>query len=815
MGFYTWEFGKLKLGCRINASAVDAYATTNILFRTLRLNPIAAAFEKLVLSYADVAYAYQANTAEYVDKSHASYYGRAGSPLTTQMHSVGCSTLSQALRIAATRTREEIGGVKQTEWRDARAASWQTTLLGLGNEAGQVVSMTDPEIPGIHGTCNVSGATVTWASGDDWDDSLLNKDALINGTQVTITAIASTGDSVTSITVTPAPGDGQGLPFKVITMSFRIQKWTLKKDWSVQLDGQTVTDSMYDLDVGPKPIDVVPGRLPALFYPIPLAPTWAPYQVQAPSWDALFPNEWNFDSNQQYTTLADGKVQTSLIITGKLPVNEFSATGAGGPVIGTITQSSTGGSLPANSTLRVALCAIDGSGLPSAPSKIAIIGTSGTAADSFTLSNITWPAVAGLASYVLFVATQDDLICAQAPGPLSAGSGGITYTPGSITFSGPLQRSTWALPSPYVQKVRVKAKLGGHLGIMGVSVDSVTSNTVTCHGLIDTSGYAPILVGRVLSVIGRQNMSTPWLSVIITAYDPTTGTVTVSPQAVVTGNAMQSIQANDIVIVRMKPDAPNTSNQTSITDSGWLNSQTGDGATTGPWPGLNPGTEAGYVFRVIAGTGRGQTRKITGNTATSFSWDLPLLLDETSVFVTEYPSWDYQSDSTSIDNADYLHQQTLTVQATNFINRSIIVAGFTVDENGIESPDGDGPIREDWIYGNEGTGPVAGFTLQVDGTLAIQSNAAPAFYLNTPFVPGAVKVYLKTAPTGAALTINLNAGGTTWMTLTIPAGSTTVTATATQIAAAGMITANTDVTLDITTVGTTFPGSDLSVFVYS
>ena len=27
LGFYTWEFGKLKLGCRINASAVDAYTT--------------------------------------------------------------------------------------------------------------------------------------------------------------------------------------------------------------------------------------------------------------------------------------------------------------------------------------------------------------------------------------------------------------------------------------------------------------------------------------------------------------------------------------------------------------------------------------------------------------------------------------------------------------------------------------------------------------------------------------------------------------------------------------------------------------------
>ena len=73
------------------------------------------------------------------------------------------------------------------------------------------------------------------------------------------------------------------------------------------------------------------------------------------------------------------------------------------------------------------------------------------------MEGITWPAVAGLVSYVLFVATQDDLICAQATGTLTAGASN-TYTPGSITFAGPLVRSTWALPSPYVSKVRLKAK---------------------------------------------------------------------------------------------------------------------------------------------------------------------------------------------------------------------------------------------------------------------------------------------------------------------------------------------------------------------
>ncbi len=197
LGFYTWEFGQAEARLPDQRQRGGCVHARQLSVSNLRLTPIQAGFEHLVLSFADVAYQYQANTAEYCDKSHAAYYGRAGSPLTSQMHSVGCSSLSQALRIAATRTREEIGGVTPAEWRDARTAAWQTTLLGLGNEVGQVVSMTHPDIPGLHGTCNVSGSTATWVSGDPWtyagtatgDSELVNKEIVIGGAQVTITAV--------------------------------------------------------------------------------------------------------------------------------------------------------------------------------------------------------------------------------------------------------------------------------------------------------------------------------------------------------------------------------------------------------------------------------------------------------------------------------------------------------------------------------------------------------------------------------------------------------------------------------------------------
>jgi hypothetical protein len=88
---------------------------------------------------------------------------------------------------------------------------------------------------------------------------------------------------------------------------------------------------------------------------------------------------------------------------------------------------------------------------------------------------------------VLFVATQDDLICAQATGALTAGPNN-TYTPGSITFGGPLARSTWALPSPYVSKIRIKAKRAIHMGVAGLDVDSVAApNQVVCGWLVDAN----------------------------------------------------------------------------------------------------------------------------------------------------------------------------------------------------------------------------------------------------------------------------------------------------------------------------------------
>jgi hypothetical protein len=86
--------------------------------------------------------------------------------------------------------------------------------------------------------------------------------------------------------------------------------------------------------------------------------------------------------------------------------------------------------------------------------------------------------------------------------------------------------------------------------------------------------------------------------------------------------------------------------------------------------------------------------------------------------------------------------------------------------------------------------------------------------LNANRVASAVLALVGAAPTGAGLTANINVGGTLWMTRTIAAGNLSAQATSAQLTAAGQIAGGASITLDITAVGTTIPGADLSVFVY-
>jgi hypothetical protein len=193
LGYYTFANGKLKLGVRVNSSAVEAFTEGNILFRSLQLAPLKPSFNHLTANFADEDFEFVANSISLYDIDHATLIGGgAGSLfLKSTVNLSGTASKSQAARIITVRLREELGGITPDEWKQARQIGFRTTVLALNTEPGVVCSMTHPDMPG------------------------------------------GTGD-------------------------FRVTGWRLNRDYSIEIQGRTTTDSMYDLVAGPKPADVVP-----------------------------------------------------------------------------------------------------------------------------------------------------------------------------------------------------------------------------------------------------------------------------------------------------------------------------------------------------------------------------------------------------------------------------------------------------------------------------------------------------------------------------------------------------------------------------
>jgi len=197
LGFYTFAFGKLRIGIRENSSTVEAFTEGNILFRSLQLAPLKPTFNHLTANFADQDFAFVTNSVSVYDIDHATLVGGGAGPtfLKSSVNLAGTSTKSQAARIVSTRLREELGGTSAAEWKAARQIAFKTTVLALNTEPGMVCSMTHPDMPGGHG-------------------------------------------------------------------EFRVTSWRLNKDFSIDVQGRTTTDSMYDLVAGPKPADIEAAPVP-------------------------------------------------------------------------------------------------------------------------------------------------------------------------------------------------------------------------------------------------------------------------------------------------------------------------------------------------------------------------------------------------------------------------------------------------------------------------------------------------------------------------------------------------------------------------
>lgn len=85
--------------------------------------------------------------------------------------------------------------------------------------------------------------------------------------KTTVLALNTFPGQVISITHPDAPNG---------FMKVRITGWKLNSDYSIDVTGRTLTDSMYDMTVGPKPVDVSVPTPPVVQTDFPLVPTWLP-----------------------------------------------------------------------------------------------------------------------------------------------------------------------------------------------------------------------------------------------------------------------------------------------------------------------------------------------------------------------------------------------------------------------------------------------------------------------------------------------------------------------------------------------------------
>jgi len=424
-----------------------------------------------------------------------------------------------------------------------------------------------------------------------------------------------------------------------------------------------------------------------------------------------------------------------------------------------------------------------------------------TAANQRVSFGVTFSA--GTVGYEVFIGKNRDWLIGQ--GAQSVGSpvtSAIILDNSFATGYGPPDISAVAF--------HARAKRVSHAGRLAATVASSTLTTIVI-GLPSAptlNQFGASLALGYLLVIGKAGLpATQPLSVI-----PILGNDTGSPLCTLTTVSPEGslVGAGDLVVLCFQSSAA-TAN--SVTDSGIPNPN----APTG----LTPNAEIGNLVRVIydptGAAATGSTVKITGNTGTvidTTTWPAGIPGNGT-VFIIEEPGW--RCDVVSAASLNNIAPTLIPAPQTLISIPSAPLAGFVAlveilvqDAFGNDSAENGDGLRMMYVVPNPNV-----MTMSVAGTVAIGADLAPRIVsINATGLSALVKI----APSGAALTFDISfySGGTwtVWLTLTIPNGSTAVTATAAQLAAAPTVPTGSPLRLDITATGTVFPGSDLSVIIY-
>lgn len=490
----------------------------------------------------------------------------------------------------------------------------------------------------------------------------------------------------------------------------RVSSWTLNPDFSIDIQATCVTDSMYDIDAGPKPVDVPADPVPPELLQSATGLAWMPNHVAPFPGDPLYtdPKERTFDLWQDYNITREGVWAPAIWISGEKVINQFAA-----PVQPRILnmQMTTGGQISGPLTLYAAVTQIDGTGAPSAPSNLyALWLPAGLNNQAFTLTLAAAPS-GSWAGWNLYAGTDRRRMALQLSTPGDP--------PSSFTFLGPLSTMTQELPDGAARQVAIKVKHDWHAGIAGVSITGVTApNQIQANDFI---GATDDWVGRIVSALAdASDGSAPLWNFTITAFDPATGTMTVTPDCVGEDPA-DSVEEGDVLIVRSIATAAGPD---WVEDSMWDNSIAREQFNS---PGLRPNEETGRIYRILRGTGAGQFRGITSNSNIRILVDTPwtIIPDETSIGIVEAADWQTPSETSegNVPRAGYPFELRLPIE--NLADEVALVGGFLVDDNGNLTDEDVAVYREIYIFGEppgvREVGPDAGpwVTLPTDQTINV------------------------------------------------------------------------------------------------
>jgi len=214
LGYYTFASGKLRIGVRANSSVQEAFNEGNVLWDSLSLAPLKPTFNAVSAQFANAEYSFQGDSVGVDDLDHALLIGK-GQPLVipATINLCGASSKSQAARIAATRLREETGGITPAEWRYAREVEFRTTVLALAVEPGMVCSLAGFEALPTYPATHPENTTDPQAEQAHY-------------------------------------------------LEFRVTRWTLNGDFSVTIRGRSTHNDVYALVAGPKPADALGAPVP-------------------------------------------------------------------------------------------------------------------------------------------------------------------------------------------------------------------------------------------------------------------------------------------------------------------------------------------------------------------------------------------------------------------------------------------------------------------------------------------------------------------------------------------------------------------------